>query len=139
MTQRDGGAGATPRNSPDDVNALLDAFGEAVHARDLEASMRLLADDADVAVIPSEGVDLHRGPASVRAFLARIYDGPRRYGWRWDDRWISFQNGLAWFVAVGSETVEEATGAHVVPYCMTGVAVPTSSGWRLRLLHGSEA
>jgi ketosteroid isomerase-like protein len=122
-----------------EVAALIDAFGEAVHARDLAASLRLLAEDVDVAVVPSEGVDLHRGPASVRAFLERIYAGPRRYGWRWDDRWVSIENGVAWFAAVGNETVEEAAGTHVVPYCMTGVAALTPAGWRLRLLHGSEA
>ncbi|MGI8928915.1 MAG: nuclear transport factor 2 family protein [Candidatus Limnocylindrales bacterium] len=139
MTLIDRAVATSTKAAESDVNALIDAFSEAVHARDLASSLRLLAEADDIAVIPSEGVDIHRGPASVRAFFERIYNRPQRYGWRWDDRWISFESGVASFVLVGSETVEEATDSHIVPYCMTGVAVLTSTGWRLRLLHGSEA
>ena len=121
-----------------DILALVDAFGDALHARDLAASMELLDPAEDLAVIPSEGVEIHRGPADVRAFLARIYDGPRRYGWRWNTRWVSVHGDSAWFVAVGDETIEDRAATSTVPYCLTGVAVRTSAGWRFRLLHASE-
>jgi ketosteroid isomerase-like protein len=120
------------------VIELIDAFGIALFARDLEASMALLADMPDLAVIPSEGVDVYRGPQAVRAFLDQIYNGPRRYGWVWDDRWISVDDDAATFVAVGTETVDEGNNRSVIPYCLTGVAVSTSGGWRLKLLHASE-
>lgn len=120
------------------ISGLIDAFGEALHAQDLERSMAPLAQEDDLVVIPSEGVDVFRGSDAVRAFLSRIYDSPRRYGWRWQDRWISVEGRAAWFVAAGRETVEEAGATRVIPYCLTGVAVQTTSGWRLRLLHASE-
>ena len=121
-----------------DVRELVDAFGGALFARDLAASMALLTDGPDLAVIPSEGVDVYRGPQAVRAFFDRIYNGPRRYGWAWDDRWISLDGQTASFVAVGIETVDEGDGRRQIPYCLTGVAVNTSAGWRLKLLHASE-
>ncbi|MFN2484028.1 MAG: nuclear transport factor 2 family protein [Candidatus Limnocylindria bacterium] len=124
----------------DDVLAVVDAFGEALHARDLEASLALVDDDPDLTIIASEGVKAHRGPADVRAFLERIYSGPHTYGWRWRDRWAQVHDGTAWFVAVGNETVEEVHAETlIVPYCLTGVAFLTAGRWRLRLLHASEA
>ncbi len=133
-------AGPVITAEPDtaEIMALIDAFGDALHGQDLDATMALLAPEPDLTVIPSEGVDVHRGPNSVLAFLARIYQGPRRYGWRWTDRWISVEGSTAWFVASGQETVDEGDASHTIPYCLTGVAVRTSRGWRLRLLHGSE-
>jgi hypothetical protein len=121
-----------------EILALIDGFGEALHSQDLAASMELLDPTSDLAVIPSEGVDVHLGHDAVAAFLAHIYAGPRRYGWRWNDRWVSLQGQTAWFVAVGDETVEQGSSTHTIPYCLTGVAVRTAGGWRLRLLHGSE-
>ncbi len=111
MTLIDRAVATSTKAAESDVNALIDAFSEAVHARDLAASLRLLAEADDIAVIPSEGVDIHRGPASVRAFFERMYNRPQRYGWRWDDRWISFESGIASFVLVGSETVEHGSEA----------------------------
>jgi hypothetical protein len=121
-----------------EISALIDAFGHALHAQDLERSMAPLATEADLAVIPSEGVDVYRGPDAVRAFLSRIYESSRRYGWSWNDRWISVEGTTAWFVAAGDEEVDEEDATHTIPYCLTGVAVRTPSGWRLRLLHASE-
>lgn len=120
------------------VESLIDAFGVALLARDLEGSMAQLDDDAGLVVIPSEGVDAYRGPSAVRSFLLRIYGGPRRYGWRLNDRTVAIDSNSAWFTAVGAETVEERDAAHVVPYCLTGVAVRRAGAWRLRLLHASE-
>lgn len=118
--------------------ALIDAFGDSLYHRDLEASMASLDDRDDVAVIPSEGVDVYRGTAAVRAFLEHIYDGPRRYRWIWRQRWVSRAGDVAWFVAVGDEVVEESGATHTIPYCLTGSAVQERGQWRLRLLHGSE-
>lgn len=125
-------------DSVHEVADLLDAFGAALYDRDLEASMDLLSADEQLAVVPSEGVELHRGQAEVRDFMARIYGGPRRYRWTWDNRWISVDGSIASFVAVGTETLEEAGTITLIPYCMTGVARRTPSGWRFSLLHGSQ-
>lgn len=133
----EGGETDTERDAPE-ISALINAFGDALHSRDLEASMALLDPDADLTVIPSEGVDVYRGPEQVRAFFRRIYKGPRRYAWHWKDRWISVVGSAAWFVAVGDESVEEEDRTRTIPYCLTGVAVRARSGWRLRLLHASE-
>lgn len=120
------------------VNVLIDSFGDALQARDLEASLAQLDDGSDVVVIPSEGVEVHRGREEVRSFLSRIYSGPRRYRWLLQDRTISVEGRAAWFTAVGDEIVEDANGMTRIPYCLTGAAVKTSTGWRLRLLHASE-
>jgi ketosteroid isomerase-like protein len=121
-----------------DIGSLIDAFGTALHARDVQDSMALLDDDPELIVIPSEGVDMYRGPGDVRSFLSRIYRGPRTYGWRLDDRVISSDGDAAWFTALGDETVEEDGATVLIPYCLTGVAVKRTDGWRLRLLHASE-
>jgi ketosteroid isomerase-like protein len=121
-----------------EVSALIDAFGDTLHARDLDASMAVLDVHPELTVIPSEGVYVYRGPEAVRAFLARIYGGPRRYGWRLGDRTISLDGSAAWFTAAGLETIDEGGPTRTIPYCLTGVAVSTSAGWRLRLLHASE-
>jgi ketosteroid isomerase-like protein len=127
-------------SDPDErsVESLIDAFGVALGARDLEGSMAQLDDDAGLVVIPSEGVDVYRGTGPVRSFLSRIYGGPRRYGWRLNDRTVAIDGNTAWFTALGDETVEEADAVRTIPYCLTGVAVRRAGGWRLRLLHASE-
>lgn len=122
----------------DEVLALVDAFGEALNARNADASMALLDDHPDLTIIPSEGVEAHRGPEAVREFLVAIYGGPRRYGWRWTDRWVSVAGDVAWFTAVGHEVVEEVDAARTIPYCLTGTAVSDGASWRIRLLHASE-
>lgn len=100
--------------------------------------MAALSPQADLAVIPSEGVDVYRGTRAVRAFLDGIFSGPRRYGWRWKERWVSLNGDTATFVALGTESVDEGGKRRLIPYCLTGVAVNTPAGWRLKLLHASE-
>lgn len=121
------------------VLGAIDAFGGCLAAQDLDGTLALLADDPDVTVIPSEGVEAHRGRAAVESFLFRIYAGPRRYSWRWRDRWVSAQGAWASFVALGDEFVD-VTGAErlVTPYCLTGTLVRRDGLWRFLLLHGSE-
>ena len=120
------------------IHAVIDSFGKALYARDVDASMAVLSAGADLTVIPSEGVDVYRGTRAVRAFLDRIYAGPRRYGWRWKERWVSLNGETATFVALGTESVDEDGERRRIPYCLTGVAVNTPAGWRLKLLHASE-
>lgn len=106
------------------VLAAIDEFGNCLAAQNLGGTLALLADDADVTVIPSEGVEAHRGRAAVEAFFGRIYAGPRRYSWRWRERWVSEERTWASFVAIGDETVDVA-GANqlVIPYCLSGTLV----------------
>ena len=121
------------------VLAAIDEFGRCLAARDLEGTLALLADDPDVTVIPSEGVEAHRGRGALQSFFARIYAGPRRYSWLWRDQWVSANETWASFVAVGDEFVDGTSEARlVVPYCLTGTLVRRDGRWRFLLLHGSE-
>jgi ketosteroid isomerase-like protein len=122
------------------VLAAIDDFGGCLAAQDLGGTLALLADDPDVTVIPSEGVETHRGRAAVEAFFRRIYAAPKRYGWRWRDRWVSGQGPWASFVAIGDEFIDVAGAERrVIPYCLTGTLVRHDGAWRFLLLHGSEA
>ena len=121
------------------VLAAIDDFGSCLAAQDLDGTLALLADDPDVAVIPSEGVKAHRGQAAVESLFRRIYAAPRRYSWRWRDRWVSAEGAWASFVAVGDEFVDVAGAERlVIPYCLTGTLVRRDGSWRFLLLHGSE-
>jgi len=121
------------------VLAAIDEFGRSLAAQDFQGTVALLADDPDVTVIPSEGVETHRGRPAVEAFLTRIYAGPKRYSWQWRDRWVSVQGPSAWFVAIGDEFVDVAGAERrVIPYCLTGTLVRHDGRWRFLLLHGSE-
>jgi ketosteroid isomerase-like protein len=123
----------------DGVLAAIDDFGSCLAAQDLDGTLALLADDSDVAVIPSEGVEVHRGRAAVESFFGRIYAAPRRYTWHWRDRWVSAQGAWASFVAVGDEFVDVAGAERLVtPYCLTGTLVRGDGSWRFLLHHGSE-
>jgi hypothetical protein len=122
------------------VLAAIDDLGGCLAAQDLGGTLRLLADDPDVTVVPSEGVETHRGRAAVEAFFRRIYAAPKRYGWRWQDRWVSAQENWASFVAIGDEFVDVAGAERrVIPYCLTGTLVRHDGQWRFLILHGSEA
>ncbi len=121
-----------------DIGSLIDAFGAALQTRDVKRSIAVLDDHPELVVIPSEGIDVYRGPDEVRSFLSRIYRGPRTYAWRLDDRTISSDRDTGWFTALGDESVEEDGAVRLIPYCLTGVAVKGSGGWRLRMLHASE-
>jgi hypothetical protein len=121
------------------VLAAIDDFGDSLAAQDLSGTLALLADDPDVTVIPSEGAEAHHGRAAVASFFGRIYAGPRRYSWRWRDRWVSAGESWASFVAIGDEFVNVADAERlVIPYCLTGTLV-WRDGWRFLVLHGSEA
>ena len=121
------------------VLAAIDDFGSSLAAQDLVGTLALLADDADVTVIPSEGVETHRGRAAVEAFFRRNYSAPKRYSWRWRDRWVSASGAWASFVAIGDEFVDVAGAERrVIPYCLTGALVRHDGRWRFLLLHGSE-
>lgn len=122
------------------VLAAIDELGGCLAAQDMGGTLALLADDPDVTVIPSEGVETHRGRAAVEAFFGRIYAAPKRYSWRWRDRWVLSQGAWASFVAIGDEFVEaEGSEGLVIPYCLTGTLVRHDGGqWRFLLLHGSE-
>jgi hypothetical protein len=121
------------------VIAALDDLSRCLAARDLAGTLRLIVDDPEVSVIPSEGVDVHHGPAEVEAFFRRIYTGPTTYGWRWRDRWVAVEGGWASFVAVGDESIAvDGIASRTIPYCLTGTLVQRDDEWRFLLLHGSE-
>lgn len=121
------------------VLAAIDELGSCLVARDLEGTLALLADAPDVTVIPSEGVDAHRGRAAVESFFGRIYAGRRRYSWRWRDRWVSADGAWASFVALGDEFVDFAGAERrVIRYCLSGTLLRRDGAWRFLLLHGSE-
>jgi len=122
------------------VLAAIDDFGSCLAAQDLSGTIALLADAPDVTVIPSEGIEAHRGRAAVEAFFSHIYGAPRRYSWRWRDRWVSAEGAWASFVAIGDEFVDVAGAERlVIPYCLTGTLVRRDGSWRFILLHGSES
>jgi hypothetical protein len=121
------------------VLAAIDDLGRCVAAQDLSGTLALLADDSDITVIPSEGAEAHHGRAAVASFFSRIYAGPRRYSWRWRDRWVSAEEVWASFVAIGDEFIDVAGAERLVfPYCLTGTLVRRDGLWRFLLLHGSE-
>lgn len=121
------------------VLAAIDTFGSCLAAHELAGTLALLASDADVTVISSEGVEAHRGLVAVEAFFHRIYAAPRRYSWLWRDRWVWANGGWASFVAVGDEFVDvEGATRLVIPYCLTGTLVRRDATWRFPVLHGSE-
>lgn len=121
------------------VLAAIDELGGCLAAQDLGGTLALLADDPDVTVIPSEGVEAHRGREAVEAFFGRIYAAPKRYSWRWRDRWVLDHGAWASFAAIGDEFVEAAGSERlVIPYCLTGTLVRHDGRWRFLLLHGSE-
>jgi hypothetical protein len=124
----------------DRVLAAIDDFGSRLEAQDLDGTLALLADGPDIAVIPSEGVEAHRGRTAIESFFRRIYAGPRRYSWRWRGRWVVADGAWASFVAVGDELVDVAGAERrIIPYCLTGTLVRRDGSWRFLLLHGSEA
>lgn len=124
----------------DSVLAAIDDFGNYLATQDLAGTMALVADDANATVIPSEGVEAHRGRAAIEAFLGRSYAGPKRYRWHWRDRWVSAEGPSASFVALGDEFVDvEGETRRVIPYCLTGTLVRRGGSWRFLMLHGSEA
>ena len=121
------------------VLAAIDHLGTCLAAQDLGGTLALFADDPDVTVIPSEGAEAHRGRAAVESFFGRIYAGPRRYSWRWRDRWVAAEGVWASFVAIGDERVDVAGAERLVlPYCLTGTLIRRDGPWRFLLLHGSE-
>jgi hypothetical protein len=121
------------------VLAAIDDLGDCLAAQDLSGTLALLADDPDVTVIPSEGVEAYRGQAAVESFFGRIYAGPRRYSWRWRDRWVAAEGACASFVAIGDEFVDIGDAERlIIPYCLTGTLVRRDGLWRFLLLHGSE-
>jgi SnoaL-like domain len=106
------------------VLRLLDDFGSALEARDLEGSLAAMADGPDVAIIPSEGVDVYRGRSDVEGLLRYICAGPKRYGWRWRDRWVSIEGEVATLLASGDELVDTPGEPQAaIPYCLTGTVV----------------
>lgn len=123
----------------EEIQALLDAFGDAVRARDLEATLALLA-ETDVIVVGSEAGEESVGLDEVRAFFARLYARESSYGWEWSRRWVSLAGRIGWFVADGEEVIRSPAGEVMkrLPYVMSGVAERRADGWRLRMLHGSE-
>ena len=57
------------------VLAAIDEFGSCLAAQDLDGTLALLADDPDVVVIPSEGVEAHRARRpSSRSLAASMPD-----------------------------------------------------------------
>lgn len=121
------------------VLAAIDDFGSCLATQDIVRTLALLADDPDVTVIPSEGVEAHRGRVAVEAIFRRIYGAPNRYSWRWRERWVSATGEWASFVAIGDEFVDVAGAERrVIPYCLTGTLVRHDGRWRFLLLHGSE-
>jgi ketosteroid isomerase-like protein len=128
----------TSQDATQELGDLLDGLGEALHARDLDGALAVFADDEQITVIPSEGIEAYRGAAGVRGLMSYICGGSRRYGWNWQDRSYVIDGDAACVIASGDETIEEDGATTLVPYCLTAMARRTANGWRFVVLHGSE-
>ena len=71
------GAGSQPVEDPAhaELRALRDGLLDAVNKKDVDALLRLLHPDV---VVTWQNAEVSRKPAGVRAYLARMLDGPDR-------------------------------------------------------------
>ena len=114
------------------VRAVLGAFGEAVHAQDVERVLRVVTDDA--IVIGSETGEMGFDREGIRAFIQRVFTRYDPITWEWDLLETRADGSHAWFFAEG----QVSYGDRRSPYRASGVCVRDDVGeWRLAMFHGA--
>lgn len=92
---------ADARTAQNMIN-LHERFCRAFEMRNAEGVMELIAPDADITIVTSEGA-LLRGTEQLRAFLEAYVHGPVTYSWVWTARDVWIADPVAWLLAEGSE------------------------------------
>lgn len=115
----------------------LDNFSQAVGGRDLEETIQLFSDAAEVSVWPSE-TDLVAGPDAVKTFFKSLYEQAFTISWRWKPQVISTIGDGAWLATDGEEIYRLGGNEQRYPYRVTAVFERKSDRWLCVHFHGSE-
>lgn len=114
------------------ARAVLDAFGQAIHAQDVERVLRVVTDDA--LVIGSESGEMGFGREGIRTFIQGVFTRYDPITWDWNLLEAKADGNHAWFFAEG----EVSYGEQRSPYRASGVCVRDEVGeWRLAMFHGA--
>ena len=114
------------------VNELLEAWGKAVAARDLEALMDLWTEDAIFAGASEE--ELKIGP-QVREWFGTVMATDHTVELTWEDPIVRTEGDLAWFFVEATVTVD---GIKPRPYRISGVLRRQLGAWRFAMWTGAE-
>jgi ketosteroid isomerase-like protein len=118
-----------------EVFAAVDAFFDHIAHSRADAALASFAPDADIALYGSEASEVVIGPDALRAFLAKLLNGPVGPRFKFLQRSASVSGRVAWFTA----EAEVAIGAEVLaPYRLTGVLEKRRGRWLWMLFNGSE-
>ena len=114
------------------VRAVMDAFGAAVRAQDIEKVLSLSTDD--VILVGSGREEVGIGRDDVTRFLTSLFSELPPITWDWDDWEIRDGGSHAWFVTEGRVSYGETTS----PYRASGVCRRDDLGeWKLAMFHGA--
>lgn len=118
------------------VYKAADALFDHMANGRLKESVACFTDDADIALLGSEDVDVAVGRKAVRDHLEALYAQPFRVLFSFPERRVSALGHVAWFWADGtyrltSEEVER-------PYRLCGVLERRRDVWMWQLFCGSE-
>ena len=130
-----GAAPAPAQPSPQDVvEGVLRALVAALQARDVEAALRLFAEDA--VLLGAGRQERAHGQAQVRDLLAGLLALPHTIGWEWDEISTSAEGGVVWFLLDGRLVQRDAVEDRL-PYRISGVVVERGGRHVLAQFHGS--
>jgi ketosteroid isomerase-like protein len=118
-----------------EVSAAVEAFVDALAARDLDTLLAAFVNNSDVALYGSEISEVAIGPEALRHFLQRICalpSGPRLTASEWR---ISTNSDVAWLTAPARVAIGETVAD---PYRVTLVLEKRNGRWLIALFNGSE-
>lgn len=119
-----------------DPDEIEDAFYEAFEAADLEAMMRLWADDETISCIHPGGRRLI-GQAEIRESWRQIFQSSMRLRFHLTERRSLTDESIAVHSVQEQIEVTGQGGAQAV-VATTNVYVQTDSGWRIWMHHASN-
>ncbi|MDQ3940895.1 MAG: nuclear transport factor 2 family protein [Actinomycetota bacterium] len=114
------------------VRAVLDAFSNAVHSKDVDRVLRVVTNDA--LVIGSERGEMGFGNHGVKDFIQRVFERYPPIHWEWDLVEARADGSHAWFFVEGNVLY----GDERQRYRASGVCRRDDLGeWKLAMFHGS--
>ena len=118
--------------TPAFLRELLDAWGKAVEARDLEALLDLWTEDAVFAGASEEEVKV--GP-QIREWFGTVLASDHVVHMTWHEPILRQEGDRAWFMVEATVTVDRTTPR---PYRISGVLRREAGVWRFAMWNGAE-
>jgi ketosteroid isomerase-like protein len=120
------------------ILGLLKGFSDNFSLKDIDGTLSLFAEGADVVMLGSEDWEMGVGSKNLRPVFQKLFSRKESFSWDWKWHTVSSSGSVAWVLATGDIHTHTGKADVPAPYRLSAVFEKQGDKWLLMQFHGSQ-